>query len=89
VKPIVRLHASAALSKDHGTRVTISILVTDEGGRTCVSRKTVEMPMRPDHERPYEWAQEALCALIDGLDCLCDIELQHDADCPEVPRVEA
>lgn len=87
MKPIVRLHASAALSKDHGTAATISIMITDSQARTCVSRKTVEIPLRPDVDRPYEWAQEALCALIDGLDCLCDVELHHAHDCPEAPSV--
>ncbi len=87
MKPIVRLHASAALSKDHGTEATISVMITDAEARTCVGRKTVRIPLRPDPERPYEWAQEALCALIDGLDCLCDVEIQHAADCPEVPSV--
>lgn len=87
MKSTVKLFASAGLSKEHGTEATISIMVTDAEARTCVSRKTVKIPMRPDLDRPYEWAQEALCALIDGLDCLCDVELDHAHDCPEAPNV--
>lgn len=87
MKPTVKLFASAGLSKEHGTEAIISIMVTDAEARTCVSRKTVRIPMRPDLDRPYEWAQEALCALIDGLDCLCDVEMDHAHDCPEVRGV--
>mgnify|MGYP007069372612 CR=1 FL=1 len=83
MKPIVYLSASAGLSEDHGTECTVAIAVAREDGTPCVSKKKVHIPMRPDPDRPYAWAQEALCAIIDGLDCLCDVTINHSPSCLE------
>lgn len=81
--PIVTMIASAAKAPGGGTECHVTVSITHDG-KMCRGEKTVTMAPPPSSFSPYAWAQEALCALIDGLDCLCDVKVTHDEGCSEV-----
>lgn len=87
VKPIITMRAEATHGPDGGTACFVTVLITHEG-RTCKGTKEVKLPMHPSAANPYDWAQEALCGLIDGLDCLCDVKVEHAEGCTEVGLYE-
>lgn len=87
MKPIVTMRAEATHGPGGGTACFVTVLITHEG-KTCKGTKEVQIPMAPSADSPYAWAQEALCALIDGLDCLCDVKVQHGQGCTEVGLYE-
>lgn len=82
MNPIVTMTAWATRLAGGGTEASVKITVADSG-RLCSSIKKVKLPLDPDPAHPYAWTQEALCALIDGLDCGCDVEIIHDTACKE------
>jgi hypothetical protein len=79
-KPIVTMIVTGAKSDDHGTEITLAMHMLEDK-KLCKAEKKVRIPMAPSSSHPYEWAQEALCAMIDGLDCLCDVVVTHDPAC--------
>jgi hypothetical protein len=87
MKPIITMRAEATRGPDGGTACFVTVLITHEG-KTCKGTKEVQIPLPPSASSPYGWAQEALCALIDGLDCLCDVKVEHSTGCTEVGLYE-
>ncbi len=83
MEPIVTMIASASRAPGGGTVCQVTVGITHDG-KMCRGQKTVTMAPPPSTFSPYAWAQEALCALIDGLDCLCDVTVTHDEGCSEV-----
>lgn len=83
MEPKLSLGLSAMEDVNGGTSVHLRLYVTNPDGTRCYSLKRVSIPAAPNLEDAYGWAQDVLCAMADGLDCLCDVQMTHDAKCEE------